>query len=231
MAFETTEFAVKLVTTTTLFGSCPDDPSIYETYIQKEIDSTTEKAIAEREALPLMNEDEQKVTVFLRMNGQPALFAHVIKGYLKSACGALTRTVGTCSGDIRAYKKVIDLLIFPSPDIIPVIVGNGPIEHLNVYTRNGIPVCVRPLRAQTAQGPRVALARSEILPSGTEINFTLRIVGRIPDLARQAVKKEPISAELLHEWFSYGQFHGLGSWRNAGWGRFTYEMERIEAIA
>ncbi len=226
--FRTSKFGLHLTTTTTLFGSCPSDPSIYEQFLQDEIDSSSEKAQAERAALPEISKEQEKTTVFLRVDGQPALFGHVIKGYLKSACGALWRVNGTLSVELRAYKKVIDQLIFPFPDIIPLNVSDAEIEHLATYLRKDFTVCVRPLRAQTAQGPRVALARSEVVPPGTELDFVLTIIGDVPPLDRQTTKKVPISEELLHEWFAYGEFHGLGSWRNAGWGKFTYEMERIE---
>ena len=73
----------------------------------------------------------------------------------------------------------------------------------------------RPLRAQTAQGERVALAKSQTVPGGSVIEFDLRIVGG-----------NSIKEKLLHEWFKYGVLRGLGQWRNAGYGNFTYEMSK-----
>jgi len=223
---QTTSFDIHLCTTSVLFGSCPSDPLVYEIYLQKEIDATTELAQAERDALPEMSEDEEKVTVFLRIGEKPALFGHVIKGFCKSACGAMWAVNKSHSAELRAYKKRIDTLIHIKPYIFPLAVPEGPIEYLNTYMKHGFPVCVRPLRAETAKGPRVALARSEVVPPGTEMDFKLVVIGEVPALARQATKKFPIHEELLREWFDLGEYHGLGSWRNAGWGQFTYEMKR-----
>lgn len=65
------------------------------------------------------------------------------------------------SGKLMAYKKVIDGLIFVQPR---KIVLDIPGE---------ITICERPLRAQTAQGERVALSRSEEAPAGTTCEFTV----------------------------------------------------------
>ena len=69
----------------------------------------------------------------------------------------------------------------------------------------------RPLRGQTAQGERIALATSETVPAGSEVEFTIRCLS---DSHEKAVM----------EWLEYGKFKGLGQWRNAGFGRFEYEV-------
>ena len=74
----------------------------------------------------------------------------------------------------------------------------------------------RPLRAETAQGPRVALARSEMLPSGTKISCGITVLGEV------------ISEKALREILDYGYWQGLGQWRNGGWGRFRYVLEKEE---
>ena len=68
----------------------------------------------------------------------------------------------------------------------------------------------RPLRAQTAQGERIALAHSETVPAGSFIECTIKT----PD------QYEPV----VMEWLEYGQLKGMGQWRNASWGRFNYEV-------
>ena len=230
--FIETEFEVHLTTLTTMFGSCPNDPGIYADHLQDEIDSSTPEARAEIAALPYDEEEADKTdrtTVFLRVGDFPGLHSHVMKGFFKSACGALWVVGGTFSSKVRAYKKRIDTLIFIEPQIIPLHPADNEIKNLTTYIdkTTGQVVCVRPLRAETAKGPRVALARSEVLPPGTELTFKMIIVGKVPKLWRETTKKTPLHEELLHEWLSYGRRHGLGSWRNAGWGQFTYEMERL----
>ena len=97
---------------------------------------------------------------------------------------------------MTAYKKVIDGCIFVEPRQIFIDLRGGKIGN-----------CQRPLRAQTAQGERVALANSESIPAGSRITF---IVVVMSDAYEKAVR----------EWLAYGRYTGLGQWRNGGHGRF-----------
>jgi hypothetical protein len=65
----------------------------------------------------------------------------------------------------------------------------------------------------TAQGPRVALTRSDVIAAGSQISFNIRII------------EGPISRPLLCDLLDYGAFQGLGQWRNGGYGSFTYSIE------
>jgi len=68
----------------------------------------------------------------------------------------------------------------------------------------------RPLRAETAQGPRIALATSDVIPAGTRIRFRVRVLD-------QGAKPE-VTLDLLRELFDLGQVRGLLQWRSGGWG-------------
>lgn len=80
-------------------------------------------------------------------------------------------------------------------------------------------VLERPLRGQTAQGERVALAKSQTLPAGTTLEF------------RVIVQSAEVTEEILREWFDYGRRRGLGQWRNGGWGTVVYEMREVTPLA
>ena len=99
---------------------------------------------------------------------------------------------------MKAFKKIIDGLIFVKPRMIP-FVFEGPVGN-----------CQRPLRGQTAQGERIALANSETVPAGSTVDFTILML----DPAHEAVVKE---------WLDYGQYRGLGQWRNSSKGIFSWE--------
>ena len=71
----------------------------------------------------------------------------------------------------------------------------------------------RPLRANTAQGERVALAMSEEIAAGATIE--LEITCWIDE-----------QVDLVREWLNYGRVRGIGQWRNSGKGRFTWEEVR-----
>lgn len=142
---------------------------------------------------------DKAMTVFPRVDGKPVFYDYQIKGFFKDACGVLSRAKYTKSSGLKAYKKVIDGMIFPFPRAIPINV-NGEIGE-----------CQRPLRAQTAQGERVSLANSEEIPAGSSIQFGVVLA----DSAHEA---------LLKEWLDNGFYRGLGQWRNSGKGRYVYKM-------
>jgi hypothetical protein len=129
------------------------------------------------------------------------LYSYVIKGFLKDACGMMSRVEDSLSKKVRAYKKVIDGLVFVEPRMIPFVLS-GPVGELQ-----------RPLRAQTAQGERVALAFSETIPAGSSITFELIVLD-----------DKSVPQELLEEWYGYGSLRGLGQWRSASWGTVTYTL-------
>ena len=65
------------------------------------------------------------------------------------------------------------------------------------------------------QGERVAIADSEEIKAGAWIEF---------DVVVLAHDKKPLGRELVEEWLEFGEFNGLGQWRNAGHGAFRYEI-------
>ena len=71
-------------------------------------------------------------------------------------------------------------------------------------------ICERPLRAQTAQGERVALSCSESIPAGSTME--IEITTLTDDLMNTVI-----------EWLDYGKLNGLGQWHNSGKGRFSWE--------
>lgn len=141
---------------------------------------------------------EKSSTVFMRdERGRPYLWDYQVKGFFKDACGMLNRVL-PATKKLKAYKKVIDGLIFVKPRKITIETNGG-----------GITIVERPLRAQTAQGERIALARSEAAPAGSRIRASLNMLDE--DLW-----------EAVKSWLDYGELRGLGQWRNSGMGRFTW---------
>lgn len=193
-------YQVKLVFTEPLLGTAPLNKELYGDYIQtKAADPLA--TMDEQDTLSCDEMTEKGTTGFHRLDGMPILYDYVIKGFFKDACGMLTRVPDSGSHALKAYRKVIDGLAFIEPRRIPIIVVGE------------IGILERPLRAQTAQGERIALARSEMIEPGSSIAFAVLCLGQIKE-------------SLLREWFEYGALRGLGQWRNANYGRFAYEMER-----
>lgn len=147
---------------------------------------------------------EKGVTGFHRLaEGQPAFYNYVIPGFFKEACSALRRIPDTLSAKVKAHRQIIDTLIFVGPRQIPLTPPPGWSGEMELFSR--------PLRAQTAQGERVAIAVSEMLPAGTTAEFQIEILGGV-------------SSETVREWLDYGQRRGIGQWRNGSYGTFTWEI-------
>ena len=200
---------VKLNFLESVLGTAPNNEDIYRDFIGSKAPdaSTVEDEVA---ALGVDEVAEKGMTVFPRnKDGQPILWDYQVKGFFKDACGMLSRVGGKGedgkkkkvneSSKMTAYKKIIDGLIFVEPRQI-------------VFKYDGeIGVCQRPLRAQTMQGERVALAMSEEIPAGATIEFDILMLS--PELRPAVI-----------EWLDYGRLRGIGQWRNSGRGKFTYEI-------
>ena len=132
-------------------------------------------------------------------DGTPFLWDYQIRGFFKEICGAMRGIDGTKSSKVKAYKKKVDNTVFVEPREIPLDLHGMQMDN-----------CQRPLRAQTMQGERIALANSEVCPEGTSCEFT--VVCMIDS-----------DVDLVREWLEYGRHKGIGQWRNSGKGRFTFE--------
>lgn len=195
---------VKIEFLTEILGMSPSDPDIYSNFIASRADCDVE------DELEGLTTEATGYTVFPRDDdGNPCFFDYQVRGFFKDSCGLLSRVAGvdeatgkrskkkatTLSGRLSCYKKVIDGNIFVTPRKIPI------------HTDSAITLCERPLRAMTAQGERIALAASEQIAEGAWMEFTVHLLND-NDL------------DLLMEWLAYGEYHGLGQWRNSGKGSF-----------
>lgn len=191
------EMKVRITTTEGWLGTANANKEIHREFIASKAPST-ENTEQEVEALSADEMFEKSMTVFPRVDGKPIIWDYQIKGFFKDTCGALRKITGSESSKIKAFKKEIDGLIFIKERAVPI------------NYEGEITICERPLRAQTMQGERVALASSEEIPAGATIEFTI-------------LYNLPQHGEAIKEWLDYGVYRGLGQWRNSGKGRFTWE--------
>lgn len=196
---EFTKIKVRMTLLDELLGTASGDPEIYETYIASKA-PTLEKTEEEVENYDPDEVLDKAMTGFPRTeNGEPFLYDYQIRGFFKEAAGFCRKIPGSKSSKLKAYKKQIDGLVFVEPRQIPL------------KFKGFMGKCQRPLRAQTAQGERIALAVSETVPAGTTLEFEVLLC-------------DEADRERVIEWLDYGKYHGLGQWRNAGKGRFEYEI-------
>lgn len=188
------EMKVRLTLLEPMLGTIPGDKELVCNYISNK--HPEKKSDEEINTVP--EELEKMSTGFHRdENKIPFIYNYMIKGFLKEAASSLIRGKQL---ELKAHKKIVDQVVFIKPRRI-YFTGNIklPLQYLE-----------RPLRAQTAQGERVALARSEMIPEGTKIDFTIMCMDD---------KLENLIGSLL----DYGKYRGLGQWRNADYGSFTWE--------
>lgn len=201
MTIATREYKVTLTFTEEVLGSTPKNKEVYAAYIASKKELTEEQLAEELKTIP--DEEEKGWTGFHMDGDNPALMNYVIKGLFKSACYQLRSCKGSASSKLTAYKKRIDGQVFVSPRKIPFNLNDGEMDVLE-----------RPLRAQTAQGERVALARSDTCPEGSTLEFQVMILGEL------------VTEKMLEEWLWYGRLMGIGQWRSGGFGSFLYQIER-----
>lgn len=202
---------VRITFTNEVLGTCSPNPDIHSKFIaSKAPDAETRD---QELACLIANEGldaaiENTMTVFPRLDGDPDVpifFGYQFKGFMKEAAKMMKKVPNSRTSKMKAYLKEIDGLIF--------VLSTDP-EHPNdipIYLSGEMGVCERPLRAQTAQGERVALASSETVPAGSFCDIVIRML--VPD-----------DWGYVQEWLTYGQYHGMLQWRNSGKGTFTWEI-------
>ena len=190
---------VKVTFTEDVLGTASNNKEIHQEFIASKAPDapSMEEEVAAVGAAEVF---DKSMTVFARnAEGKPIVWDYMWKGLLKDSCGMLRRVDNIACSKVKAFKKEIDGLIFVSPRQIPIVFNDE------------MSICERPLRAQTAQGERVALASSECIHAGATMEFEIMM------MVDNDVK-------FVKECLDYGKLRGFGQWRNSGMGRFTYEI-------
>lgn len=186
-------------------GSSPSNEDLLGTYIASKA-PTEELEAQEIETIKAQNAEE-RLTVFPKLpDGTPFVYDYQIKGMFKDSCKMLAKAGkagypgGKACAAIKAYKQAIDGLIFVRPRCIPYNLHGLKMDH-----------CERILRANTPMGERTSIAKSESVPEGSTIEFSV-------------VCFDPKLEDMVRECLDYGKFRGLGQWRNSGKGRFVWDL-------
>lgn len=193
------KYLLKVVFIESILGTQPQKDIATEFITSKAIDPDTGELPAdELETLPVAL--DKGTTAFHRLNGDPIYYDYMVKGFLKE-----TGLVFNGLRNVKNLRSKIENLVYINPRRITLHIPEGA----------NMTYCERPLRAQTAQGPRTSLARSEELPEGTWFECEIDVFDG------------PISEPLLRDLLSYGERRGFGQWRNGGHGRFKFELKAV----
>jgi len=190
---------VKIELLEELLGTKAANPDVFADFIASKAPDGDKR---KEELDKAEHREEAGTTVFHRENGQPGIWDYQVKGFFKDAISALNRMDKEHRGGLEklpAFKTKIDGCVFVSPRFIPLVLPAG----------GKVGVCERPLRADTAQGPRVSVCRSEAVPPGSAFECEITVMSK-----------------ELQRWvqvaLDYGRLRGLGQWRNSGKGRFVW---------
>lgn len=217
---------VRLTFTEEVLGSNSPDAEIQRNYIASKAPDaqTLEDEVAAASAEEVA---DSKMTVFFYINpetglpftkdeleaphypGIAVMKSHQMRGYIMDTAGKMRTQAGTLTNKIKAYKKLIDGAVKVEPMWIPYVSGG------KYLTRADMGRCERPLRAETMQGPRVALAASESIPAGASVEIWINMRPQLtgPDIW-----------DLVQEWLNFGEDNGFGQWHSSGRGRFVWEL-------
>lgn len=189
-------YRLKVVFLTPVLGSQPGDPEIASAFIARRKGLET---LPGREDEYLEDSIDRGTTRFYRVSEdseEPALLNYQVLGFLKEAGHILNSRLGP-----KQLRAKVGNQVFVSPRIIP-LKGYDEIDYLE-----------RPLRTSGAGGPRVTLARSEMLPEGTWFTCGLEVL------------EGEITGEILRDLLEYGYYRGIGQWRGSGaYGTFRSEL-------
>lgn len=187
----------KIMLTQEMLGTVPKDPEIYATYIE----SKKPENIADEEFPTVEKIEEKGWTGFHKDEKGIFIYDYMIKGFLKNAGNILKNYLKMTA----VRSKLTDFaFVFPRKIYLQKSEPDGVLE--------------RPLRANGPLGPRVCLAKSDLISSGTFMEFE---VGLVPG--------SPLKMENIETIMEYGQLCGLGQWRNAGFGKFMVVKEPQQA--
>lgn len=196
LRFPTQQKKFKLSFTERLLGMSPSSQEVYSKFIieRKAPNPDAPEVKEELETISESDEKDQLVTIFHRDVEGCYLIDYQVKGFLKNAGNVLKDIL-----KIKALRSKIDNFVFVFPRYIWV--AEKP---------DGI--FARSLRAQTAQGPRITIARSEFIEPPCPIEITIELLPH-----------PQIKWKTIYTLLDYGSRVGIGQFRNGSFGRFTWE--------
>ena len=202
-----TQKKFRLKGTDSLLGSSPSSKEIFSTFLVDKTKTPAERNAAREDVENIIENDEKGTTIFYRdKNGGLILKGYHIKGFLKEAAKALKDQV-----NLKSYLSKVDTYVFVIEKNIPIMRDGQQIMEPDGYLE-------RPLRCETAQGPRVALSKSEEILDPWYVDVTIRVVENAG-----TIKSSRIDMEMIEGFLDYGAMKGLLQWRNAGHGSFEWE--------
>lgn len=188
-------YDVTVTLTEPMLGTVPKNQEVYRRYIESKKPTDVE----EEEFETVEDVEEAGWTGFHSDETGLFVYDYFIRGFIKESCRVAAL--------FPAPVTKVDRFLFVFPRRIYLLDSHGKPK------KKPDGVIERPLRAMTMRGPRVTVARSDYVDSGTVLRFGLHNLN--PQIFTQ---------QILIDLLAYGEYQGLGQWRNASYGRFKFDM-------
>lgn len=209
------EFSVKICLLERMLGTVPKNKAVYASYIADKgremllkqqakgipnaageaIDAVAVETMLEEEVETIQEVEDKGWTGYHSDEKGSFIFDYWIKGFLCEAARTLAKQIEKEHGLKQpADKTKRYLFVSPRRIYLPKL-EEEPLE--------------RPLRAMTAQGPRVTVVRSDTVAAGSELSFHLKLLDG-----------SGLTPTIIQKILEYGEFIGLGQWRTGSHGRF-----------
>lgn len=188
-------YEVTVTLTEPMLGTVPKNQEVYRRYIESK-----KPADVEDEEFTTVEEiEEAGWTGFHSDENGLFVYDYFVRGFIKESCRVAAL--------FPAPVTKVDRYLFVFPRRIYLLDGNGRVK------KQPDGVLERPLRAMTMRGPRVTVARSDYVNAGTVLKFEIH-----------NLNPQIFTRQVLDDLLAYGEYQGLGQWRNASYGRFEYKM-------
>lgn len=144
-------------------------------------------------------------TTFMRDEDGIFIYNYMIQGFLRENGNTLKDDLG-----VKYLKSKLENNLFITPRKIRFYKEENVIRDYDATLS-------RSLRASTPQGPRTMIQKSDLVAAGSRLTFTLTLHDH-----------KELTGDVLQGILEYGQYRGLGQWRNGGYGTFhVVSFEKI----
>ena len=227
LVYHMKKLLVSILFTEPVLGSLNNNVNVFTEFTASKA-PTPEKKVEEIKTIAgemtpeeIEEQVEKQTTVFPKQDGKCFCYDYQWRGFFKEALAVGTEIGEEAMGKLSKWtiRKTVDSMIFVAERRIFFVDANGnPITTVQQLER--------PLRAMTQRGERICLARSEIIPAGTTLQFTLMWFASKNTKSTQAVTQGALVWAL-----DYGALKGFGQWRGGGYGRFSYTLKEVSEVA
>lgn len=187
-------------------GTIPKDKRIWGNFVNKGKNVPEELLTEEISTIP--EDDEEKssgYTTFMRDEDGIFIYNYMIQGFLRENGNTLKDDLG-----VKYLKSKLENNLFITPRKIRFYKEEDVIRDYDATLS-------RSLRASTPQGPRTMIQKSDLVAAGSRLTFTLTLHDH-----------KELTGDVLQGILEYGQYRGLGQWRNGGYGTFhVVSFEKI----